>query len=50
MKADLGHAENTVESDNDKHMLPGWSGQKSGTISVPRETTLFVILQSILTR
>jgi hypothetical protein len=49
VKADLGHVENTIGSDNDKPTLLGWSGQKSGTDSVPQETTPFIMLQSVLT-
>ncbi len=49
MTAALHGIENTVNFDNDKLVLIGWSGQKSGTHSVPQETTPSIIPQFILT-
>lgn len=46
MKTDLRYAENTVEYDNDKLMLIGWSGRRPKTaLQPPGQTLLLVVVE-----
>lgn len=46
MKTDLRYAENTVEYDNDKLLLIGWSGRRPKTpLSPPGQTLLLTVVQ-----